>query len=279
MKVPFVARLVTAVLVVGVLGGCSGSDDPEPETDPTESSASEGAPADVDAFCASFQELNKEGEDSISAEQGGEEIASLVENAPEEVAADVEVLSSSYQALVDAIQAAGYDISVLNDGTQLTAEEQAAIRADAEANGYDVEASDAAAKNVEAWAETNCEGYVPDETPSAQAPAGDVEAVCGAYRQITGDITAKESLKQFRVLVLNAPPEVSAAAVTLQSGIVAYADAVKAAGFDISVLDDQSKLSTKEQADYNAAIKAANVDFEAAEAAANNLNTWVAANC
>lgn len=276
MKVPFAARLATAVLVLGVMGGCSGND-PEPEGDPTEGTA------DVDAFCTSFLELSKEGDETISPEQGGEEIASLVANAPEEVAADVEVLSSSYLALVDAIEAAGYDISVLNDDTQLTAEEQATIRADAEANGYDVEASDAAAENVKVWAEANCEGFAPDEGtsgPTAEPPAGDVKAVCGAYQQITaGGITAQESLKEFKILVLNAPPEISAAAVTLQSGVIAYIDAVKAAGFDVSVLDDQSKLNTKEQKAYNAALKAANVDFEAAEAAANTLNNWATAKC
>jgi hypothetical protein len=103
--------------------------------------------------------------------------------------------------------------------------------------------------------------------------------VCGAYEQLNGEITAADSLKQFETLVVNAPPEISADAMTLQSGVLAYVDAVEAAGFDLSVLDDQSKLNKKEQAAYNAALEAANVDFEAAQAAATNLNNWAGANC
>jgi hypothetical protein len=293
MKVPFAARLATAVLVLGAVGGCSGNSDPKPDPDPTERSASESEPTDgetteatseVEVFCASFIELDKEGDESIPVEQVGDEIASLVENAPEELAPDVGVISSSYQALVEAIETAGYDISVLTDDTQLTAEEQAQIQTEAEANGYDREASDAAAENIEVWAGENCEGYVPEEEPSADAPstgapAGDVEAACGAYQQLNGGITAEESLEQFKILVDNAPPEISADTVTLQAGVVAYIDAVEAAGFDMSVLDDQSKLNKKEQTAYNDALEAANVDFEAAQAAATNLNNWATANC
>ena len=171
MKVPFVARLATAVLVLGVLGGCSGDADPE-AVDPTESASSEGEPADGDG------------------------------DADEETSA-----------------------------------------------------------------------------PPDEAPAGDVEAVCGAYEQLNGEITAADSLEQFETLVANAPPEISADAMTLQSGVLAYVDAVEAAGFDLSVLDDQSKLNKKEQAAYNAALEAANVDFEAGQAAATNLNNWAGANC
>lgn len=193
MKTQLISRLAAAVLMLGALGACGEDAEPEADatdsatTEPTESEPTESEPTeseptetepteseptetestqgatggDVDAFCDSFIKLSDDGDDAITAAQGVKEVESLVENSPEEVAADVEVLDLNFTALVDAVRAEGLPLSVIDDQSQLTQKQRTALLAAAEAAGYNPEAANTALQNVDAWATDNCEGYTP----------------------------------------------------------------------------------------------------------------------
>lgn len=282
MKTVRASQFATAALVLGALVGCGGSD-PAAETSPSESEPTAEATGDVDAFCDAFIALNKQGDDEISAEQGVDEIATLVDTAPPEVAADIKILDDSYQALIGAIEAAGFDVSVLDDGSALTQEQQTQIQTEAEANGFDAAKVGKARGNVETWAADNCEDFVPAQDEPAAPPsadnAGNLKAFCAAYKKLDGDISTADSLSQFESLAANAPAEVSADATTVRTSAVAYIDALAAVGLDPSALQNTADLSKRETDVVRKALESAGVDEAAYTQAATNVETFAGKNC
>ncbi len=110
--------------------------------------ASSGCGGSDEDFCETWESLDAlEGSSATEALEGMDQ---LVDNAPEEVEDDVDVLESGADQFREAMDEAGVDAEEVDE---MNPEEQAEILA-----GIDIDAEEQqeATENIEEWADENC---------------------------------------------------------------------------------------------------------------------------
>jgi hypothetical protein len=133
------ARTTTAALVLAVsaLSGCGGD-------------------GDVQAFCASYEELSQEGADVLTVEQGLDAVDELADTAPDGVKEDAETAQEGLHTLTEAVEDAGFTLSDMDDPTQLSEAELERMQAATEGSGVDQAELDQAFADIETWSADNC---------------------------------------------------------------------------------------------------------------------------
>ena len=107
-------------------------------------------------FCKTFEEVDTQETGGLSTADSLDQFDELVDNAPDEIKDDVEVVNEEFQKIRDAIEDTDVDLDAAAE--DLSPEDQAALAEALQSAEVDQEKLSGATENIDTWATENCEG-------------------------------------------------------------------------------------------------------------------------
>ena len=107
-------------------------------------------------FCKTFEEFDTQDTAGLSTADSLDQFDELVDNAPDEIKDDVEVVSEEFQKIREAIEDTDVDLDAAAE--DLSAEDQEALGEALQSADVDQEKISSATENIDTWAADNCEG-------------------------------------------------------------------------------------------------------------------------
>ena len=128
--------VAAVALIASVLTGCGGGS--------------------AEDFCKTFEEFDSQDTSGLSTADSLDQFDELVDNAPDEIKDDVEVVNEEFQKIREAIEDTDVDLDAAAE--DLSAEDQAALGEALQSADVDQEKISSATENIDTWAADNCEG-------------------------------------------------------------------------------------------------------------------------
>ena len=111
-------------------------------------------------FCKTFEEFDTQDTAGLSTADSLDQFDELVDNAPDEIKDDVEVVNEEFQKIREAIE--DTDVDLDTPAEDLSAEDQEALGEALQSADVDQEKISSATENIDTWAADNCEGAKPE---------------------------------------------------------------------------------------------------------------------